>query len=52
MKKLNKSEERARSTSVRTYAERFSYKPPSTNAERSQYLSLKPRKHKFKSDLA
>ena len=28
------------------------YKPPSTNAERSQDLSLTPQKHKFKSDLA
>ena len=28
------------------------YKPSSTNAERSQDLSLTPRKHNFKSDLA
>ena len=28
------------------------YKLPSTNVERSQDLSLTPRKHKFKTDLA
>ena len=28
------------------------YKPPSTNSERNQDLSLTPRKRKFKSDLA
>ena len=38
------------STSVRIYVEGL--QTPTTNAERSQDLSLTPRKQKFKSDLA
>ena len=49
MKKLNKSEERDQLLSE--FMQKV-YKPPSTNAERSQDLSLTPRKHKFKTDLA
>ena len=49
MKKLNKSEERDQRL---TEFMRKVYKPPSTNAERSQDLSVTPRKRKFKADLA
>ena len=49
MKRLNKREQRDQRLSKFM---RKVYKPPSTNAERSQDLSLTPRKHKFKSNLA
>ena len=49
MKRLNKREQRDQRLSKFM---REVYKPPSTNAERSQDLSLTPRKHKFKSNLA
>ena len=49
MKKLNKSEERDQRL---TEFMRKVYKPPSTNAERNQDLSLAPQKRKFKADLA
>ena len=49
MKRLNKREQRDQRLSKFMWKV---YKPPSTNAERSQDLSLTPRKHKFKSNLA
>ena len=49
IKKLNKSEEIDQLSELIRCGK--VYKPPSTNAERSQYLSLTPRKRKFKSDL-
>ena len=49
MKKLNKNEEKYQLLSEFMWKV---YKPASTNAERSQDLSLTPRKRKFKSDLA
>ena len=48
IKKLNKSEQRNQHQSE--FMGKV-YKPPSTNAERGQDLSLTPRKHKFKPNL-
>ena len=51
MKKLNKSEERERDQILSEFIWKIC-KPPSKNSERSQDLSLTPRKFKFKSHLA